>query len=311
MPGGQVVVTVSDTLVLDAGWWEETLEETVSGTLLPCRLIHPPTPTMYEQVLHFLTTLLATQSAPPRSRLNFADVGLATIALCLRWGTYFAVLADRTKPLWVQTAQTEISMLSDPEMARINIEASAALAQWIDLMRTDDRRFRQLVAAAQTLPMLPPRLDEQTNYQMYRAMSSLNSASSRQYFFALLKERYGDEWFARRQAQIAPNPSRALANGLIDACWRNGSEIEQIHAGQWAARPLQQRRITCTQESAIVLQVGEGMIPAMHAIYTTVRKKSEDSWEEQGLSLALNFSSPGSWSLSAQTAEVLLEGPEP
>jgi hypothetical protein len=311
MARGQVVVNVNDTLILDAGWWEETLEETVSGTLLPCRLLHPPAPTMYEQVLRYLTTLSEGQSVPPKSRLNVAEVGLATIAICLRWGTYFAVLADRTKPLWAQTAQTEISMIGDPEMARINIEASAALTQWIELMRADDRRLRRLVAAAQTLPMLPPRLDEQTNYQLYRVMSSINSARSRQNFFALLKERFGDEWFMRKQAHIASSPTRGLANGLIDAYWRNGSDIENIHAGQWAARPLLQRRITSAQERAIVLQVAEGIVPGMHAIYRIVRKKSEDSWEEQALSLALTFSPPGSWSLSAQTAEVLLEGPEP
>jgi hypothetical protein len=202
-------------------------------------------------------------------------------------------------------------MIGDPEMARINIEASAALTQWIELMRADDRRLRRLVAAAQTLPMLPPRLDEQTNYQLYRVMSSINSARSRQNFFALLKERFGDEWFMRKQAHIASSPTRGLANGLIDAYWRNGSDIENIHAGQWAARPLLQRRITSAQERAIVLQVAEGIVPGMHAIYRIVRKKSEDSWEEQALSLALTFSPPGSWSLSAQTAEVLLEGPEP
>jgi hypothetical protein len=34
-------VNVTDILTLDAGWWEETMEETASGKPLPCRLIHP------------------------------------------------------------------------------------------------------------------------------------------------------------------------------------------------------------------------------------------------------------------------------
>ena len=35
----QLSVKVSDILTLDAGWWEETMEETASGKPLPCRLI--------------------------------------------------------------------------------------------------------------------------------------------------------------------------------------------------------------------------------------------------------------------------------
>lgn len=141
-----LTVPVNDTLVLDAGWWEETLEQSISGAPLPCRLIHPPAPTMYEQILRSLAGI-SSAGEPPR-RLDFREVGLATIAVCLRWGSYFAVLADRSRPLWAQTAQEEISQVGDREMARIHVEASAALAQWIELMRTDNRRFRQLLKAA-------------------------------------------------------------------------------------------------------------------------------------------------------------------
>jgi hypothetical protein len=48
----------------------------------------------------------------------------------------------------------------------------------------------------------------------------------------------------------------------------------------------------------------------MHAIYNVVNKKSEDDWDERVLSLAINFSPPDYWSLSAQTTKVLLEGAE-
>ncbi|HEY1351944.1 MAG TPA: hypothetical protein VGF67_20175 [Ktedonobacteraceae bacterium] len=307
----QLSVRVNEALVLDAGWWEETLEETLTGGLLPCRLIHAPVPTMYEQVLGYLAAISSVSGVPSQSQLNFGEVGLATIAVCLRWGTYFAVLADRTKPLWAQTEQPEISQLGDPEMARINIEASAALAQWIELMRADDRRFGQLVRAAQTLPMHPQHLAERTNHSLYQTLSVTNSARARQNFFAILEEHYGEAWLAQKRAEMGPNSTRALANGLIDAFWRNGSGIEDIHAGIWAARPLQQRRITLLQEDALVRQVAEGIVPGMHALYNVARKKSDESWEDRALALALKFSPPRSWSLSEQTAEVLLEGPEP
>lgn len=307
----QLSVKVSDILTLDAGWWEETMEETVLGKPLLCRLIHPPEPAMYDQVLHHLEMISRETKVPLKSQLDFGEVALATIAVCLRWGTYFAVLANRTKPIWPQTEQKEISMIGDEEMARINIEASAALAQWIELMRADNSHFRKMVKTAQTLPMLPPLLDERTNDKLYRTISFINSAQSRQNFFAMLKERYGDGWLEQKRADIMPNPARWLANGLINAYWRNKSGIEDIHAGEWEARPLLQRRITPMQEYTIVQKVAEGIVSSMHAIYNVVNKKSEDDWDEQVFSLAINFSPPDYWSLTQRTTEVLLEGAEP
>ena len=127
----------------------------------------------------------------------------------------------------------------------------------------------------------------------------------------MLKEQYGDGWLEQKRADIMLNPTRWLANGLINAYWRNKSGIEDIHAGEWEARPLLQRRITPMQEYTIVQKVAEGIVPSMHAIYNVVNKKSEDGWEERALSLAINFSPPDYWSLTERTAEVLLEGAEP
>ena len=126
----------------------------------------------------------------------------------------------------------------------------------------------------------------------------------------MLKEQYGDEWLEQKRADIMPNPARWLANGLINAYWRNKSGIEDIHAGEWEVRPLLQRRITPRQEYTIVQKVAEGIVPSMHAIYNVVNKKSEDGWEERALSLAINFSPPDYWSLTKRTTEVLLEGAE-
>ncbi len=307
----QLSVNVNDTLTLNAGWWEETIEETTSGNSLPCRLIHPPEPTMYHQVVRHLETISREAKIPPKSQLNFGEVALATIAVCLRWGTYFAVLADQTKPLWPQTEREEISMIDDGEMARINIEASAALAQWIELMRADDSHFRKIVKAALTLPMVPSFLDHKTNHKLFRYISFVNSDQARQRFFAYLGEQYGDGWLEKKREEILPNPARWIANGLINVYWRNKSDIENIHAGQWAARPLLQRRITPLQEYNLVKDVAEGIVPYMHATYNSINKKGEDSWEERALSLAVGFSPPDYWSLTKQTTEVLLEGSEP
>src|SRR5260370_6127741 len=303
-------VAVSDAFILNGGRWEETREEGVSGPL-SCRLIHPPEPTLSDQVLSYLDTASSDAKDPTKSQLNFGEVEWATNAICLRWGTYFAVLSDQTKPLWPQIEQREVSMISDQEMARINVEASAALTHWIELMRDHDGHFRKLVKAAQYLPLLPSAIDEKTNHTLYRLMSFWNSAQSRQNLLIMLREQYGQEWLKQKQRAIMPNPVRWLANGLVNASWRNTSGIEEMHAGSWEALPLLQRRIMPQQASTIVQNMAEGIVPSMHALYNALNKKSEDGWQERVFSLAIRFSPPSSWSLTEQTREVLLEGTEP
>jgi hypothetical protein len=196
-------------------------------------------------------------------------------------------------------------------MARINIEASAALARWIELMREDDGHFRKLVKAAQHLPLLPLPLDEKTNHTLYRLISFWNSAQSRQNLLVMLREQYGQEWFEQKRGAIMPNPVRWLANGLVNAYWRNTSGIEDIHAGRWEALPLLQRRVTSLQADTLVRNMAKEIVPSMHALYNVLKKKSEDGWQERVFSLAIRFSLPPYWLLTEQSKEILLEGTEP
>src|SRR5260221_11482622 len=109
--------------------------------------------------------------APPKSQLHFGEVAIATVAVCLRWGSYFAVLANHDLPQWTAALDPEVSCIGDGEMARINIEASAALASWIDLMQPDQQHFRKLFKAAiQLLPFPMARLDGSTAYNRFRAL---------------------------------------------------------------------------------------------------------------------------------------------
>ncbi len=97
----------------------------------PCAvrwLIRPPAITPFYQVLAYL------RAKPARA----------------------SELLDRDKPLWPAAQATGTSRTSDEEMARINIEASAALAGWLDLHRSDrgGRRYAQFVdRAVSYLPM--------------------------------------------------------------------------------------------------------------------------------------------------------------
>ena len=92
----------------------------------------------------------------PRTRRTAART-----ALCLRWGTYLAVLLDEHKPLEPRIGSEEISMISDPEMKRINLEFSANLARLICMLHEDEGGcYRLLRLAHQHLAMPGLRLRE-------------------------------------------------------------------------------------------------------------------------------------------------------
>lgn len=302
-------IRVNDEFTLNAGWWEESLWS--DG--VACRIIHPPEQTMYDQVLHYLETSSKDAKNPPRSSLDFGEVAIATMAVCIRWGSYFSVLTDNTKPIWPMTEQKEISFIDDDEMARINIESSAALAQWIDLMRADDKLYRKLVkVAVRQLPMPLDHIDSTVHHKLYRIIGMINSTRSRRNFIDGMAEYFGQGWIARERDPIAANPTRALANRIINTFWRNKSSIESIHAGKSVVRPLLQRRITPEQEQALVRTTTEWFVPSLHAVYNVINKRSEDSWFDQVLALSLGaFRPPDTWSMHEYTCEVVLLGAEP
>jgi len=223
-----LTVNVNARFTVDAGSWQERVEEEQR----PYRLVSPPQTTMYRQVLSYLEQTTRNEKVPPKSQLHFGEVAIATVALCIRWGSYFAVLTNRDLPQWAAAFDPEISCIGDGEMARINIEASAALSGWIDLMRADQPRFRKLVRAAlRLLPFPIAQLDGSTYYHRFRAFSAFNSAHGRRYLLEAFARDFGSEWFERQKARVLVNPTRALANGILNEHWRNESGIEDVHAG--------------------------------------------------------------------------------
>ncbi len=301
-----LTINVNDQCTIDAGYWRECPEEDY-------RLISPPHSSMYQQVLSYLEEATRDQKVPPKSQLHFGEVAIATVSVCLRWGSYFAVLTNRDLPQWTDAFDPEVSCVGDGEMARINIEASAALAQWIDLMRADQQQFRKMVRAAiQWLPFPLSQLNGSTYDHHFRALGAFNSASGRQYLLEACVRDFGSEWFEREKARILVNPTRAMANGILNEHWRNGSGIEDIHAGSVAPpRPLTQRRLTGLQETLLMQETAELFVPTLRALYHVVSKPSEETWPEQALPYAIAFKPPVNWSLDEQTREIALPGEEP
>lgn len=189
-------------------------------------------------------------------------------------GSYFAVLTNRDLPQWAAAANPEVSCIGDGEMARINIEASAALSDWLDLMRTDQPRFRKLVkAAVQLLPFPIAQLDGSTYYNRFRALSAINSAHGRRYLMEAFAREFGSQWLERERVRVLVNPTRALANGILNEHWRNGSGIEDVHArGIAPPRPLLQCRLTKAQEARFLQETAELFVPSIMSEAYRARK---------------------------------------
>jgi len=304
-----LTITVNDQLTVYAGYWQECVAEDQT----PYRLISPPQTAMYRQALSPLEEATKDMKAPAKSRLHFGEVAIATVAVCLRWGSYFAVLANHNLPQWTAAFDPEVSCIDDGEMARINIESSAALAGWIDLMQADQQRFRKLVkAAVQLFPFPIAHLDASTYYNRFRAFSAINTANGRRCLMEAFARDFGSEWLEREKARVLVHPTRALANGILNEHWRNGSGIEDIHAGGVAPpRPLTQCRLTKAQEAPLMQETAELFVPTLRALYNVVSKPSEETWPEQALPYAIAFKPPTDWSLDEQTREFALPGTEP
>ncbi len=152
-----LTVRVSEQVSLEAGTWEERVDQHQK----PYRLITPPGNTMYEQLLAYLIDTTKDQKTRPQPTFDFEEVAIATVAVCIQWGSYFAVLNNSELPLW--SASKTASCIADSEMARLNIEMSAALTHWISLIESDNKLFRTLVKAAlQLLPFPNVTIDPRT-----------------------------------------------------------------------------------------------------------------------------------------------------
>jgi hypothetical protein len=304
-----MTIGVNDHLTIDAGSWQEHIAEDQK----PYRLVSPPHTTLYRQVLSYLEEVIGDQKASPKSQLHFGEVAIATVAVCLRWGSYFAALVNRDLPQWTAALDPEVSCIGDGEMARINIEASAALCDWIDLMRADQQHFRRLVkAAVRLLPFPIAQIDGSTYSHRFRALSAFNSAQGRCFLMEAFARDFGPEWLERQRARVLVHPTRVLANGILNEHWRNGSGIEDVHAGSIAPpRPLQQRGLTRAQEALLMRETAELFVPTMRALFALVGKPSEETWPELALPYALAFRPPADWSLEELTREIVLPGEEP
>ncbi len=283
-------VRVNDELVLDAGTTEE-----LSGSELA---VHPPKETLFRQVIDYLRAKSAPPSAPKGSTVE--NEGAAAAAVVLRWGSYLAVLADSAKPVWAEARSPAASRIGNSEMARINIEASAALAEWIDISRNDKGSYENLVARALTYLPLPKMRPSPVGSDFVMLAMPEVAAKITGVTDAVR--------LARIRADAEIHPSRLFANALVNVAWRNGP-VENIHAGDFRGYPLDHRRVTVAEEHTLMAFAADRLTTGMGLCHDLAVERPARSWPEQVLPYGLAGAmlvTPTGWTLTEATRAVRL-----
>jgi hypothetical protein len=286
-------VRVNEELVLDAGTTEKT-----PGPDGPELLIRPPASTLFHQVLGYLRSK-PNPSARPSGSMAGRE-GMAAAALTLRWGSFLTVLLDQEKPVWPEAHSTGTSRVNDDEMARINIEASAALADWINLFRAEYDSYLQLVERAMCyLPM--PKKRPKLKVTEFGALADPDVAER-------IIQSADPARVERARGISESHTTRVFSNALVNTAWRNGP-IEDIHAGKFRGYPLDQRRITPAEEQGIMVFANERLALGMAVCLQLAIEQPRRPWSEQILPYGLAemmMITPSRWSLTEASREVRL-----
>lgn len=261
------------------------------------QVVEPPGMPLYDQVLAILDSLPPVKPWKPREFPRLA--GAATATMCVRWSTWLALLADPDRPLWRHAGDREVSAIANPEMARINIEASYALSRWIDLLREDRPRWE--CAAAKVLHYLP------------RAGRVLAPSRESPLVLALHPGVPGvmvslpDESRREIVARVEANSTRLFANVAMLVGYRNG-HIEDVHAGRDEGLPLELRRISAADEATVVESAGAELAVAIDV--AQVLADGDAPWAERLLPFAMPFwawSEARGWSTTEASRVVLFD----
>lgn len=300
-----LALRVNDDLTLDAGWVEE-----VSDPQGFTRIITPPQKSMFFQLRDYLR-----QRSTTRSKLisiGLPEEALAATALCVMWGSYFAVLADFQKPfnrLTQKLLPKFVGRISNDEMARINIETSAALAHLIDLRLSDEKEYQQLIRNA--LACLPIPIRRVANPITHHTIYFYNIA------YSLVDSPELEDLLSRtppdKLAAAQANPTRVFTNTLINYGWRNAKFIEDIHSGRTSrAYPLRYRRITKDEYHALFRDTASRFWEGFMAMEAKLLP-SQQGWAHNALAYLFYADaaiSPTNWSLIEETRVVRLPGRE-
>jgi hypothetical protein len=274
-------VDVSESLTLRAG-----LVSKINDRLL----IAPPGQSMFDQLCDWLD-----QHPLPTVGFNYWVLGIGATALCLRWGTYLAVLMDRTKPIDPRAREPMTSMISDQEMKRINIEASSNFARLLGVWFQDEEKcFDTLRRAYEWLPM--PQRRVKRDWQVFERI-----ATTLQAVFDS-----ADVESSENSENAESRPFRALATTIVSLTYRNGP-IETIHAGTKPAYNVDHRRLT-DRQAQHVMRITAERTSAIMSTYPLwdIPLPGLPPWPERAQGLPYVLFYPHNWSLTESSSQIEL-----
>jgi len=278
----ELIVTVSENLSLYAG------TVTTHADIL---VIHPPEHSLYHQLCTWLD-----QCPPPTVGFNHWVLAIGTTALCLRWGTYLAVLMDEAKPVDPRARHLRVSMVSEEEMRRINIEASSNLACLLQLWHQDEYTFfDRLRRAYEQLPM-PQRRVRRNREPLEMILG-----------FLIGIHKTGETSLPANAPTAVSHPYRAVANAIVNLTYRNGP-VEDVHAGRGAAYSLSHRRFTDRQAGQIIRYTAERLSPFVSDFPLWGGYLADMSrWPERIEALPASSWYPRGWSLTESSSQIRLK----
>ncbi len=261
----------------------------------PIARITPPAVPLFRQVIDYLEA----QPPPPAGYVRLADEARAAVAICLRYGSYFAALADASCPFSPNVRDENASHIDDDEMARMNVEISAAVQWWLTLKGSDEQRYTQVIQNA--LAYLP--LGRKTVTRSPEGDALMACAT------AAMATAMRDVWPAERlerQLRLAETHGvRAIANTITLLSWRNGP-VETVHAGYYVGHALKERRVLPRHEKAIMRQAQNGLSAAVKAVDYMAFDGAWPPPAGRVLAFMRPFCHPTDWSYTQQSRVVEL-----
>ena len=282
----QIHVSVTSDLRLNFGVATKCERDGRTGYLL-----QPPSQTPYDQLTEYLSSKPDPGSSWRTSRQLEA---LAATALTIRWGSYYAVLADLQHQPWRFDGSIDVQSIADGEMARINIEASDAMERWINLYISDRFRERSLAMARRAVACLPIHKKVLPLPVSFRRISARDARR--------LVENTNVENRERLLEAANRAPLRILANAIITVAYRNGP-IEEVHGGRGAGFPSDTPRLTPAIDRRIQ-STAHGYMKAAHDLLWELESEGgHENWAERAAPYW--FTAP-SWSTTEASREIFL-----
>ena len=166
-------------------------------------------------------------SSQPVRGLDEVD---AIVASCLRYGSYFHTLTCGLSHEWSE----DETRITDSEMRCINIEFSAAIAQWWRDKEDNPERVNRRVRAALLLLPTPWRGDRDYWYARWPDLDAREENEMERYLEeqvqVMLASGQESEEKAAAIDELLHLDVREEANRAAMNCWRNGP-IEKFHHG--------------------------------------------------------------------------------